>query len=205
MQGELFSDPGSSDPINLLPFDGEVYVIHHFFSAEESEFYFQKLLNTINWQQDALTMYGRKLNLPRLTAWYGDSLKDYSYSGIVMHTNKWTKELLEIKQRIEEHANMKFTSVLLNLYRNGNDYVSWHRDKEKVLRNNPTIASVSFGATRTFKFRHIDNHSLVKSVELKSGTYVLMKGETQHKWEHHIPKSKDVNTPRVSLTFRILF
>ena len=121
-----------------------------------------------------------------------------------MQTHPWTPELLEIKSRIEEQAQIHFTSVLLNYYRNGNDYVGWHRDNEKVLRINPVIASVSFGATRTFKFRHMADKSLVRSAELAHGTYVLMKGETQHKWEHQVPKTKKVLTPRISLTFRIL-
>ena len=151
-----------------------------------------------------MKFYGKAVNLPRLTAWYGEHDSDYSYSGISMKSHPWTPELLEIKSRIEEQAQIHFTSVLLNYYRDGNDHVGWHRDNEKVLRINPVIASVSFGASRTFKFRHIADKSLVRSVELTHGTYVLMKGETQHKWEHQVPKTKKVLTPRISLTFRIL-
>jgi alkylated DNA repair dioxygenase AlkB len=201
---ELFNDLHFKT-INLLPYDGEVYAIPGFFNLTESEMYFKKLLSTIQWKQDSIKFYGKEVKLPRLTAWYGDSMKDYSYSGIDMKGLQWTPELLEIKKRVEDDAKVEFTSVLLNLYRDGNDSVSWHRDNEKVLRKNPIIASVSFGATRIFKFRHINNHELVKSLELKSGTYVLMKGDTQHFWEHHIPKNKKITEPRISLTFRILF
>jgi alkylated DNA repair dioxygenase AlkB len=199
---ELFDVP--YEPFNLLPFDGEVYCYPAFFNAEESIHYFNRLMNTINWKQDAISIHGKKINLPRLTAWYGETSVDYSYSGINNTSNGWTTELLEIKKRIEDHSGIEFNSVLLNLYRNGNDSVSWHRDKEKVLRKNPVIGSVSFGATRTFKFRHINNHALVKSIDLKTGTYLLMKGETQHFWEHHIPKQKNITEARINLTFRIL-
>lgn len=200
---ELFDVPYLSG--NLLPFDGEVYAIPNFFSQEESNELFNKLLNTIEWNQDSMNFYGKTVNLPRLTAWYGDMSKDYSYSGIEQKTKSWTTELLFIKQRVEQHSKVKFTSVLLNLYRDGSDSVSWHRDNEKVLRIDPIIASVSLGAMRTFKFRHVDNHAMVKSIELHNGTYVLMKGETQQKWEHQIPKTKSISSPRISLTFRILF
>jgi alkylated DNA repair dioxygenase AlkB len=202
---ELFDPEEGAQKGNILPYDGEVYVIRGFFNEEESAEYFKTLLNTIEWKQDEMKMYGKIVKLPRLTAWYGDNGKDYSYSGIEQKGRGWTKELQEIRERIQNHSGIKFTSVLCSLYRNGNDSVSWHRDNEKVLRVNPVIASVSFGATRVFRFRHVDDHSVVRSVELTSGTYVLMKGETQHKWEHQIPASKKILTPRISLTFRILF
>lgn len=206
MQRELFEEQNlAADQvhINLLPYDGEVYVYPGFFSTEQSDHYFEQLLTTIEWKQDQLKFYGKKVNLPRLTAWYGGHDADYSYSGISMKSRPWTTELLEIKSRIEANAHMQFTSVLLNYYRTGNDYVGWHRDNETVLRVNPVIASVSFGATRTFRFRHYTDKT-IRSIELASGTYVLMKGETQHKWEHQIPRSKKVIAPRISLTFRIL-
>jgi alkylated DNA repair dioxygenase AlkB len=201
---DLFPEYQCKPSENLLPFDGEVYVYPDFFTIKESEHYFKVLFESINWKQDAMKFYGKEVKLPRLTAWHGSSVKDYSYSGIENKPVAMTRELLEIKSRIEKESSFSFNSVLLNLYRDGNDSVSWHRDNEKVLRVNPVIASVSFGATRTFKFRHVNDHSLVRSVDLTSGTYVLMKGRTQHLWEHHIPKSKKVNSPRISLTFRIL-
>jgi alkylated DNA repair dioxygenase AlkB len=117
----------------------------------------------------------------------------------------WTTSLLSIRQKIEKQSGLHFTSVLLNRYRSGLDSVSWHRDNEKVLRVNPVIASVSFGAARIFKFRHIDDHTLQRSVLLTPGTFVLMKNETQHFWEHAIPKSTKTTGERISLTFRILY
>jgi alkylated DNA repair dioxygenase AlkB len=205
MQRDLFTPAGKFHVQNLLPYDGEVIVYPEFFSKEESDHYMQALLNSIEWQQDKMKIYGKEVNLPRLTAWYGDHYDDYSYSGINMKSKPWTQELISIKNRIEEFTGIKFTSVLLNYYRNGNDSVSWHRDNEKVLRVNPVIASVSFGATRTFKFRHVNDYSVIRSVELEHGTFLLMKGETQHNWQHQVPKTKKVMKPRISLTFRIIY
>ena len=160
MQRDLFTTDNQTEQ-NILPFDGEVNVYHGFFSKTESDQYLQTLLTHIEWQQDRMKIYGKEINLPRLTAWYGDHRNDYSYSGISMKSKTWTPELMSIKKRIEEFTGIRFTSVLLNYYRDGNDSVSWHRDNEKVLRVNPVIASVSFGATRTFKFRHINDHALI--------------------------------------------
>jgi alkylated DNA repair dioxygenase AlkB len=204
MQQDLFeTDNGVIK--NLLPKDGVVEVHPAFFTKPECDILLEYLVNETVWQQDSMKIYGKQVNLPRLTAWYGANMKEYTYSGIDMNPKPWTKELLFIKDRVEKQSGYKFTSVLLNYYRNGNDSVSWHRDQEKVLRVNPVIASVSFGATRTFKFRHVDDHSLVRSIELTNGMFVLMKGETQHKWEHTIPKTSRSVKERISLTFRILF
>ncbi len=104
MQGSLFTsftNDSISAQRNLLPKDGEVLVYPGFFNKQDSDRYFENLLHTIKWQQDNMTFYGKTVNLPRLTAWYGDHEKDYSYSGISMKSKAWTDELLEIKIKIE--------------------------------------------------------------------------------------------------------
>src|SRR6187402_1308473 len=121
MQQELFNSDSENGMIrNLLPKDGVVEVYPGFFNASESEQLFNHLLQNIAWKQDSMKFYGKTVNLPRLTAWYGESMKSYSYSGIDMNANPWTEELLFIKNRLEQNSGIKFTSVLLNLYRNGN-------------------------------------------------------------------------------------
>jgi alkylated DNA repair dioxygenase AlkB len=188
---------------NILPKDGEVLFFPNFFNKAESDRLFKSLIDNILWQQDQIKFYGKMIDLPRLTAWYGDNDKPYTYSGIPMKPHSWTPDLLEIKNKIEKEAKVNFTSVLLNLYRDGKDSVAWHCDDEPELGSNPVIGSVSFGATRTFKFRHLQDKTVVK-VELTHGSFVLMQGETQHKWEHEIPKTSKILTPRVNLTFRVI-
>ena len=92
-------------------------------------------------------MFGRRQQIPRLTAWFGDRLKDYTYSGITMTPNPWTDLLAEIRDRTGALAGTHFNSVLLNLYRDGRDGVAWHADDEPELGPEPTIGSVSLGAT----------------------------------------------------------
>ena len=150
-------------------------------------------------------MFGKEVNLPRLTAWYGDKGKSYKYSGIEMNPNTWTPTLLIIKEKVETVAGFNFNSVLVNLYRNGQDYVSWHSDDESELGNNPTIASVSFGATRRFILRHKSNRDLGKvEVALTHGSLILMQGTTQHFWQHQVPKTAKKISPRINLTFRVI-
>jgi len=187
---------------NLLPFGGEVLVFQNFFSENESERFFNHLVNEIKWKQEPIKIFGKEIIQPRLTAFYGDAEKVYSYSGIIMKPHAWTNELLEIKTKIETVAQVKFTSALLNFYRNEKDSMGWHRDNEKDLGNNPVIGSVSFGATRIFQLRDYKSRSITKSVELTNGSFLFMRGETQHVWEHQLPKTSRQLGERINITFR---
>jgi alkylated DNA repair dioxygenase AlkB len=176
----------------------------NFFTLEESAGLMQKLKATIAWKQETIQMYGKLLNTPRLTAWYGDNSKTYAFSGNKYHPLPWTPELLFIKQKVEQAAGLTFNSVLLNDYRNGNDSVAWHEDDEPELGINPVIASVSFGQVRRFDVRHKKNHKLKYSVELENGSLLIMKGDLQHNWEHQVPKSVKAIKERINLTFRMI-
>ena len=163
------------------------------------------LQNNIDWKQEEVRFYGKTYPVPRKTAWYGYEGFNYSYSGINCLPEIWTKELLEIKFQIEKFITGEdFTSVLLNLYNDGNDKMGWHADNEKELGENPTIASVSLGETRRFDIKHRQNPDLNFKFELTSGSLLIMRGALQHHWVHQIPAQKKVKNPRINLTFRTI-
>jgi alkylated DNA repair dioxygenase AlkB len=110
---------------------------------------------------------------------------------------------LEIKSLIEPVCEVEFNSVLLNLYRDGNDSISWHTDAEKELGINPIIASVNFGAERKFQIRH-NNTNEIHDIILKHGSLLIMRGELQHFWKHQVPKQKKITKERINLTFRVI-
>lgn len=185
--------------------DADVSMYRMFFTRSESDQFFLSLMNQTRWRQDQIRLYGKQIDLPRLTAWYGDPGKSYSYSGISMEPDPWTQTLLEIKNRVDREAQVRFNSVLLSLYRNGKDSLSWHQDDERELGEDPVIASVSFGATRSFQFRYKPNKNLPKvSVELTHGSLLIMKGPTQRFWMHQVPKTSKPVDPRINLTFRVI-
>jgi alkylated DNA repair dioxygenase AlkB len=187
---------------NILPFDGEVYLYPALFTAAERESLYTQLKNGVPWKQEPIVIAGRSIMQPRLTAWYGDAGKPYSYSGITMHPYPWSDALLHIRQRIEAVAAHTFTSALLNFYRDGNDSVGWHRDNEKELGKDPLIGSVSFGVPRTFYFRHAKEKRATEKIVLTSGSFLLMKGTTQHHWLHSIKKEPRITEGRINITFR---
>ncbi|WP_291787090.1 alpha-ketoglutarate-dependent dioxygenase AlkB [Cecembia sp.] len=188
--------------MNILPEKGEVYYYPSFFSVELCDDFYEKLVNKIQWKQEPIWMFGKKVMQPRLTALYGNPSVAYGYSGIKMQPYPWTDFLLQIKEAIEQVADTDFTHVLLNYYRDGKDSMGWHRDNEPELGKNPVIGSVSFGYPRRFQFRLYNDKSKKKELLLEHGSFLLMRGETQHYWEHQIPKSQKVQGARINLTFR---
>ena len=198
--GQTFETP---NPIITLE-DADLLYHPRFYDNAESDKIFKTLLESIEWKQDKIMMYGKELPLPRLSAWYGDNNKPYTYSGIKLNPLPWTDELLKIKDRVENEAKVKFSSVLLNRYRDGQDYVGWHTDAEKELGKNPVIGSVNFGATRKFQLRRIDNNKEKFELELMHGTLLIMGGATQHFWQHQVPKTALKIGERLNLTFRVI-
>jgi len=193
------TNTNSNEPIKIQ--DGEYVYIADFFERVISDNYFNSLKLNIKWKQEEMNMYGKVFKFPRLTAWYGDSDKPYSFSGITLSPNTWNEDILAIKKQIEPICNTSFNSVLLNLYRSGSDSISWHTDAEKELGENPVIASVNFGQTRKFQLRHIDTRQKIE-IELKHGSLLIMQGKLQHFWQHQVPKTKVAVKERINLTFR---
>lgn len=199
MFGEL--QPVDGQPVVLK--NGEYIYYPNFINVPTANNYLEAFKNNIEWKQESMNMYGKQVMFPRLTAWYGDNDKPYSFSGIKLNPTVWSKELIEIKNLIEPACNVEFNSVLLNLYRDGNDSISWHTDAEKELGKNPLIASVNFGAERKFQIRHNETHE-THNIILKHGSLLIMKGELQHYWKHQVPKQKAVLKERINLTFRVI-
>ncbi len=181
--------------------DGRIIYFPQFLTFEEEHNYFNSLMAETKWRHDEITMFGKRVKIPRLQAWYGDKGLDYTYSGLTMEPESWTSVLLQLKQRVEEAAAQPFNTVLLNLYRDGQDKVGWHSDDEPELGKHPQIASLSLGETRKFAMKHKATGEKFDLV-LPGGSLLIMAGETQQFWQHTIPAQKRVIAPRINLTFR---
>lgn len=185
--------------------DADVVFFPQIFSAADSAQWLAALLAETPWKQDYMEIQGRAVPLPRLTAWYGDRAQPYTYSTITLRPKTWTPTLRAIKTTVEALTQHRYTSVLLNLYRDGQDSVSWHSDNETELGQLPVIASVSFGATRRFSLKHKFRKDLARvDLDLTPGSLLLMAGPTQKYWLHQVPKTRKPVGQRVNLTFRIV-
>lgn len=193
-----------SEPIVLNLPDATIIYYPHFFDKEEADTLLYQLKNEIPWQQDDIKVFGKVYPQPRLTALFGNEGKSYSYSNIKMQPHLWNSLLQKIKSKVESAADTNFTTVLLNLYRDGKDSNGWHADNEKELGTNPVIASVSFGSERLFQLKHNSIPGLKQNIVLEHGSLLLMKGTTQHFWKHQIPKTAKPIDSRINLTFRVI-
>lgn len=175
-----------------------------FLSSIEANACFEVLKSKIVWQQEEVRVFGKIYPQPRLTALYGNNQNAYTYSGLTLYPKAFTPTLLNLKKKIETLCPNEFTSCLLNLYRDGKDSNGWHSDDEKELGINPIIASISLGQERMFHLRHKAKKDWKYKMPLGNGSLLLMEGETQHNWQHQIPKTRKTIKERINLTFRII-
>jgi alkylated DNA repair dioxygenase AlkB len=191
---------------NLLPCDGEVLLDSGWLPAPEADALFEKLLASLDWQQEEARFGTKPVPLPRLTAWYGDV--GYRYSGVSHAPRPWPAHLAELRERVWQSfpgpggvPGQKPNSVLANLYRDGQDSVGWHSDDEPSLGEAPTIWSLSLGATRRFLLRHRATGKKL-ALDLPHGSLLVMAGGSQRCWQHCLPKTASPVGRRVNLTFR---
>lgn len=192
----------SGETRELLPRDGSAMYRPSFLGPASSDEHLNGLLVEVPWEARSIVLFGRRVLQPRLACWYGDEA--YSYSGITLEPRPWSARLATLKAMVEAASNHSFNSVLVNLYRDGNDSMGWHADDEPELGSEPVIASLSLGCTRRFRFRHRDSKETVE-VDLEPGSLLVMSGLSQTRWVHDVPKSKRVTEPRINLTFRQVF
>ena len=190
--------------LNLSLPDSSITFYPQFLSQKLSNQLYLSLLEEVDWTQNDITIFGKTYKVPRLEAWYGDQDKSYTYSGITMSPKPWLDSLLFIKSQIESEIPQQFNSVLINYYRNGNDRVGLHSDDEKELGPLPSIASVSLGADRVFRFKHkkFKQNALSESLTLPGGSLLVMEGITQKHWKHEVPRTSKPIGGRINLTYR---
>jgi alkylated DNA repair dioxygenase AlkB len=188
---------------NILPFDGDAYYYRQVFSQEVGDAVFDQLLHTIDWKQDEIIMFGKKIITKRKVGWYGDLPFVYTYSHSAKKALPWNDVLKNIKSIAEKHTGKSFNSCLLNLYHDGQEGMSWHSDDEDTLEPDASIVSISFGAARKFSFQHKTNKTS-QSILLENGSLLVMESNVQKNWLHALPKSKRISSPRINLTFRTM-
>jgi alkylated DNA repair dioxygenase AlkB len=204
--------------------DAELLFIENFYTPSVSNAFLAQLSAELAWKQGIITIFGKKIIEPRLTAWYGDAGKNYTYSGKLQEPLMWHNALILIKNDVEKtiaeqlnnsfnselkselntqlNTTFNFNSVLCNYYRDGQDSMGFHADNEKELGLNPVIASVNFGESRRFIFRRRDDKTIKHELILTHGSLLVMLGAMQHHWVHAVPKEPKRTKPRINLTFR---
>jgi alkylated DNA repair dioxygenase AlkB len=201
----VFQGADNSPPYNcgknLVPSDGELYLIKQFYCLPESDQLFAALETGLVWQEETIFIFGKWIKVPRLMCWYGDTDAYYQYSGVNHQPRPWNAALQSVRVKVEQQCRSAFNSVLALLYRDGKDSMGCHADDEKELGINPVIASLSLGDERLFKLHHKKRKETL-DITLGHGDLLVMAGTLQHYWMHSVPKTRKFKTPRINLTFR---
>lgn len=189
----------------ILPLNDGVFEYYpNFLTLLKANSLLDKLILETPWQHDKITLFGKKILQPRLTAFYGTENTTYSYSNTTMLANRWNPDLITLKNKIEELTQLQFNSALLNLYRNEMDSNGWHADNERELGSNPIIASLSLGEERIFQIKHNTKNEKIK-LNLTNGSLLLMKEGSQIHYKHQLPKTKTPKKTRLNITFRTIY
>jgi len=166
--------------------DADVRYAAAWLAHDEADDWFARLLDEIDWERHRLRVYSRSRFEPR----------------------PWTPALLRLRERVEHACGARFNSVLANLYRDGADAMGWHSDDERELGSQPVIASVSLGAERRFRFRRRVPRGMRSPppavLTLAHGSLLCMAGETQHRYQHDLPRCAGLSGARINLTFRLI-
>lgn len=193
-------DKEPAAPVSDCP---ALYLCPDFIAEPEATELYSALLHSQTWPANHYEVFGRRFELPRLQTWHADPGIVYSYSNNLLRTRPWTPLLQSLRARVEQALEQPFNAVLMNYYRNGNDYVGWHADDEAELGPHPLIASLSLGGSRPFAFRrHHQPH--IHHLNLASGSLLTMQPAFQQHWQHSVPPRPDLTGGRINLTFRFV-
>lgn len=160
-------------------------------------------------QQYTIKIFGKEVLTPRISAFivFNDKAKfDYAYSQANMNPISYTKTpiISSIKNEVENILNIKFNGCLAHIYRDGQDYIGWHNDREAISPPLNHVVSISFGTSRKFRFRRIgDTKGWKHEFNLNSGDMLYMYGECQQIYKHTVPKQLRIKDGRINLTFRV--
>lgn len=174
---------------------------HKFLTKDFADKLYEELLNNVPWIPGVYNMYGKKVLTPRLLYCMKDEdydvYKVYTVTGAIA----WSKLMLKLKKKIERKTRRTYKYAQLNYYRDQNDYIGFHTDKE--VQDNDIIASVSLGCTREFRFEHIDKIQPTYEIDLEHGSLLIMNEHAAKlRWKHSLMKSKNPCTGRINITFR---
>lgn len=182
----------------------DCWLEQHFLPEAEAYRLFRQLEQELPWRQDQIKIFGQQRLIPRLQCFIADQGLSYRYSGLTLKPEPWHPAIEQLKQSLQDLTGIEFNAVLLNLYRHGDDSMGWHSDNEPELGSDPVIASISLGASRRFLLRHNNDKAEKREVTLNSGSLLWMGSGVQARWQHSLPKSKKVASPRINLTFRAI-
>lgn len=142
----------------------------------------------------------------RATCYFGDKDCVFSYVGLRLTPRPWTETLQSLRIAVAKACGLDpqmLTACLVNHYPTGEGYIPWHYDEIRAHGPEKIVASLSIGGPRRFRLRtREDDPVVIADRLLPSGSVLLMRGNSQEKYEHCLPLMSDKDPHRISFTFR---
>jgi len=157
--------------------------------------WFAALRQEVPWKAERRVMYDREVDVPRLTGHF--HLPSFDPASTP------PAAILEATAVVLAKTAVPFTSVGLNLYRDGRDSVAPHNDHLYEIVEGFPIGLLSLGATRRMTIRAKEPPRRVLRLDLEAGSLLMMSYATQIHYTHGVPKTKAVVGERISLAFRV--
>lgn len=158
---------------------------------------YEELLATADWRQSRVYRYERYVDEPRMGGW--------------LPRDRPNAALVDARKWIVDRYRVDVDGGALALYRDANDSVGFHRDRELKWLDDTIIGVLSLGATRPWLMKPMgpgpalrDNSDLTGSIDLMpaSGDLLVMGGRCQSDWLHAVPKVAGACAPRISVQWR---
>jgi alkylated DNA repair dioxygenase AlkB len=155
--------------------------------------WFDELRESVDWKSQRRRMYDRDVDVPRLMAHFH----------LTADERAAPRPIRDAARKVIAATGVAFTSVGLNLYRDGRDSVAPHNDHLDEIVEGFPIALLSLGATRRMTIRSKEPPRRVLQIDLAAGSLLVMSYETQLHYTHGVPKTREPVGPRISLAFRV--
>jgi alkylated DNA repair dioxygenase AlkB len=171
---------------------GRIAYLPGFVPPATASLWFAELREAVDWGAKRRWMYDREVDVPRLTAHYPLPPADAA-----------PRAIEEAAERVIAQSGVAFNGVGLNFYRDGRDSVAPHNDHLYEIVEGFPIALLSLGATRRMTIRAKERAGKVMHVDLESGSLLTMSYETQLRYTHGVPKTREPVGERISVAFRV--
>jgi alkylated DNA repair dioxygenase AlkB len=188
---------------------------------------FHALYHEVQWQK----MFHAAGEVPRLVAVQGivgaDSIPVYRHPSDQAPTLlPFSKHVDVVRKESEKLIGHPLNHVLIQLYRDGKDYISEHSDKSLDIVRGSSIVNASFGAQRTMRIRtkksavtkdgsstEPESQRMTQRIPMPHNSLFVLGLRTNQIWLHGInadkrlpadrnDEEKAYNGMRISLTFR---
>ena len=153
------------------------------------------VLGAVPWQCGRRFMYDRMIDDPRLS--YRPARPRGGQPELVPHP-----VLARVREGLAARYGVTLGAAAFNYYRDGDDSVAPHGDRELRDTDDTLVCLLTLGACRPFRLRpHGRSGGPTHDVAPGSGDVLVMGGACQMGWEHGVPKVARAG-PRISATWR---